>query len=80
MTCQQTRTALKRLMVVGSAATGYMMSDFSDMHEYVEQIMERPVFTHEMGSEGIAEEIRKKAHPDFVLAIQAAREVIDKGT
>ena len=54
-----------------SAYTGYLIGKFSDMHAYVERIMERPVFTHEMGSESIMDEIRARAQPDFVsMAIE----------
>lgn len=49
-----------------SAYTGYLIGRFSDMHAYVERIMERPVFTHEMGSKSIMDEIRARAQPDFV--------------
>lgn len=69
-------TALNRLMVVGSAATGHLMCDFSDMHEYIEEIMGRPVYTQEMGNDSIAAEIRERAKPDFVAAITSAQEVL----
>ena len=49
-----------------SAYTGIMTGSFSDMHEYVERIMGRPVFTHEMGTKAVMEEIKAKAKPDFL--------------
>lgn len=65
--------ALERLMVVGSAATGFLMCDFSDMHGYIEKMMGRPVYTHEMGTGPTANKIRELAKPDFVAAITAAQ-------
>ena len=76
MTCKRTAEVLKRLMVVGSAATGFLMSDFSDMHEYIEEIMERPLSPHERGDSRFAEAIKKKAHPDFVAVIKEAQTII----
>jgi hypothetical protein len=49
-----------------SAFTGILCGTFSDMHEYVERIMGRPVFTHEMGNQKIADEIKKKSWADFI--------------
>lgn len=51
------------------AHTGVCMltgKDFSIFHKYVEDIMGRPVFTHEMGIEEIADEIKKKSMDDFL--------------
>ena len=70
--------ALDRLMITGSAATGRMMCEFSDMHKYIEQIMGRPVFTHEMGIGSVAKEIGEKAEVDFVAAIKAAQAALDE--
>lgn len=35
-------------------------------HKYVEDIMGRPIWTHEMGDEAIANEIKEKAKADFI--------------
>lgn len=51
------------------AYTGIVMlsgEKFSIFHKYVEEIMGRPVWTHEMGIALIAEEIKEKAKPDFL--------------
>ena len=55
----------KREAAIVSAYTGVMLGEFSDMHEYIEEIMGRPVFTHEMGSRDISDEIKEKAKDDF---------------
>ena len=56
----------KREAAIVSAYTGFLLGEFSDMHEYVEKIMGRPVFTHEIGSKEIADEIKHKAKDDFI--------------
>lgn len=54
----------KREAAIVSAYTGYLIGEFSDFHAYVEEIMGRPVFTHEFPS--IAEELKKKSKKDFM--------------
>ena len=51
------------------AHTGICMltgEDFNIFHKYVEDIMNRPVFTHEMGMCAIADEIKAKSKADFL--------------
>lgn len=51
------------------AYTGYAMltgEKFSIFHEYIEGLMGRPVYTHEMAYKEISDEIREKAKPDFL--------------
>lgn len=55
----------KREKVVVSAYTGYLLCDMHDVHVYIEEILGRPVFTHELASESIQNEIREKARPDL---------------
>lgn len=57
-----------------SAYTGYLAGPFEDMHSYVEKVMGRPVFTHEMASPKVCDEIRDAARADFT-ALRADREV-----
>ena len=56
----------KREAAIVTAFTGKFIGDFSTFHGYVEEIMERPVFTHEMGNKAIAEEIKTKSKEDFI--------------
>lgn len=56
----------KREAAIVSAYTGFLCGEFSDMHKYIEEIMQRPVWTHEMGSEGFQEKIRNLSRNDFV--------------
>lgn len=54
--------------IVG-AFTGVLSGKFSDLHEYIEQLMDRPVMTHELGSEAMAAEIKEKARADFIALL-----------
>lgn len=59
------------------AHTGICMltgKDFNIFHKYVEDIMGRPVFTHEMGIKRIADEIKEKSLNDFLALCENATE------
>lgn len=56
----------KREGAIISAFTGILIGKFTDLHGYVEEIMGRPVFTHEMGSEEMANQIKSKSKSDFI--------------
>lgn len=56
----------KHEAIVVSAYTGFLMCNFSDVHEYVEKKLGRPVWTHEFADKNIWDEIREKIRPDFV--------------
>jgi RNase P protein component len=62
---------LKRLTkeqaIVVSAYTGFLICDFADLHEAVENRMGRPILTHEFGNPEVAREIRQAFKPDFLL-------------
>lgn len=55
----------KREAAIVSAYTGYLIGDFHEMHKYIEEIMGRPVFTHELAIEKVNDEIRKRSKKDF---------------
>lgn len=52
-----------------SAYTGNLLCEFDWFHQYVEEIMERPVWTHEFANEKIRLEIQKLSEEDFKEAI-----------
>jgi len=63
----------KQEAAIVSAYTGYLIGEFGPMHEYIEKIIGRPVFTHELGSSEMSDRIREAAKPDFVgIKIDAA--------
>jgi hypothetical protein len=49
-----------------SAYTGVLCGPFGAYHEYVEKVMERPVWTHEMANPDVMAQIREAAKPDFL--------------
>lgn len=59
-----------------SAYTGYLLvPDFSDVHEFCERILGRPIYTHEFVDEKIVEEIREKLKPEIMSMIDNLSEV-----
>lgn len=61
----------KKESIIISAYTGFMIcKEFSDMHEFIEQVMERPVFTHEMGSEHFLKEVQERLKPQLIELIK----------
>lgn len=55
----------KREAAIVSAYTGMLIGDFSEMHKYIEQIMDRPVWTHELANKNLVQEIKKRSKNDF---------------
>lgn len=55
----------KEQSVIISAYTGFLVGNFSDMHEYIEKKMGRPVLTHEMGSEDFCNNLRDLVKEDL---------------
>lgn len=63
----ETKLTKRQAAIVG-AATGILCGPFSDLHEFIEEIMGRPVWTYELGSEEVFNEIKEKAKP-YLLEI-----------
>ena len=60
-------TDKEKAVVMAYTGTVMLTGDkFRIFHKYVEDIMGRPVFTHEMGDSKIARKIKEKALPDFL--------------
>lgn len=53
----------KREAAIISAYTGFLIGEFKDFCDYAEEIMEKPIFTHEFPY--IAEELKEKSKKDF---------------
>lgn len=61
----------KKESLIISAYTGFMVcKNFSDMYEFIEETLERPVFTHEMGSEVFLKEVQEKLKPQLIELIK----------
>ena len=54
----------KREAAIISAYSGIMLGKWEDCHKYIEEIMGRPVYTHELPI--LIFEIQEKAKPDFM--------------
>ena len=61
-------TKQERLIV--SAYTGVLMCDFSEFQTYVEQLLQRPVFTHELAMDDVWREIKEISIPAFMALCQ----------
>jgi hypothetical protein len=51
------------------AYTGILAGPFSDMHEYIEKLVGRPVEVRELGNEEFVETIKKLAKADFLAIL-----------
>lgn len=56
----------KHEKLIVSVYTGIAMCNFPDIHEYVEKIVGRPVYTHEFASEEFMKELKEKVKPEFL--------------
>lgn len=52
--------------IIVSAYTGYLMCDFDKVHQYIEQKLGLPVYTHELSSLNVQNEIMNKVRDDFL--------------
>jgi hypothetical protein len=48
------------------AYTGYTCGPFEDIHRKIEEVLGRPVWTHEMASDKLCDEVREKLKPQFL--------------
>jgi hypothetical protein len=56
----------EREAAVITAFTGIAIGDFGVAHLYIEEILERPVWTHELGTQLVWSQIKEKSKPDFI--------------
>jgi hypothetical protein len=56
----------KREAAIVSAYTGILIGEFSDCHKYIEEIMDRPVWTHELGDKNVINKIKELSRNDFL--------------
>lgn len=56
----------KREAAIISAYTGVLIGTFDVLHKYIEEIMGRPVFTHELAEEEIFNKIKEFSKDDFM--------------
>ena len=57
--------------VLVSADTGFLLTeDFSDVHKFCEELLGRPIWTHEFASDTLQKEIREKCKPMIVKMVR----------
>lgn len=61
-----TQRLTKRQAAIIGAYTGVLVGAFPDLHEYVEELLGRPVFTHELGGKRLTEDIKHLAKVDLL--------------
>lgn len=55
----------RREAAVLTAYTGLLIGDFGDFHKHAEELMGRPVWTHEFGAKEMADELKEKSKAEF---------------
>ena len=57
--------------VLVSAYTGFLLTqNLSDVYKFCEELLGRPIFTHEFASESLQKEIREKCKPMIIEMIE----------
>lgn len=56
----------KREAAIISAYTGILIGEFWVLDEYIEEIMGRSVWTHELADKDIVSQIKEKSKEDFM--------------
>jgi len=64
----------KRESAIIGAYTGILAGPFDELHSYIEEIMGRPVFTHELGMSEMAAAIKERARSDFLALAKSVCE------
>ena len=65
-----------RERVIVEVYTGYCMTSANErdeVYKYMNQIMNRPVYTHELADKKIQEELRKRSKEDFIYLCRSGR-------
>ena len=64
-----------------SAYSGFMLTkDFSDVHKFCEELLGRPIFTHEFAFDGTLAQIREKCKPMINKLIEESEGADDEKT
>lgn len=60
----------KREGAIIGAYTGILAGKFEDLHKYIEEILKRPVFTHELANKEIIKQIKRASRQDFINLVK----------
>jgi len=61
----------RRESAIISAYTGILVGPFDAMHAYAEEKLQRPVWTHDLGSEEVSEQLKAAARDDLIALAEA---------
>ncbi len=68
----------KKEALLVSAFTGYLLTNnFADVHKYCENLIGRPIWSHEFASRAVQEEIKEKCRPLILEMIENEIDDID---
>ena len=56
----------KEEKLIVSAYTGILMTDFNNLHEFIEKKLGRPVLTHDLANELVVNELKEAVKEDFL--------------
>lgn len=56
----------KKAGAIITAYTGYLIGDISEYYKYINEIMDRPIYSHELADKKIMNEIMNKSKKDFI--------------
>jgi hypothetical protein len=56
----------KREAAIVTAYTGIKIGEFHEAHKYIEEVLQRPVFIHELARKEITDKIHEKSRQDFL--------------
>lgn len=60
-------TDKERAIIMAYTGISMLTGDkFSIFHKYIEDILGRPVYTHELANKSVCEEIKEKSKKDFI--------------
>lgn len=59
----------KREAAIVATYTGILLGNFEGMHKYIEEIVGRPVFTHELGSKEFVAKLKQLSKQDFISLV-----------
>lgn len=79
MSAEIERLTKEQAAIIG-AFTGYLCGPFSDMHEYIERVMGRPVWTHEMAEVAFSAKLKAAVKQAFLSIVAVEPTVAETGS
>lgn len=62
----------KKEAILVSAYTGFLLTkDFSSVHKFCEDLLDRPIYTHEFENQEVIDEIRSRCKPLIIELVES---------